>query len=311
MSILPILLFLFAQAISGMKPAGNTCRLPALNNTMNRCVQTLKDLSNGLLSIPNNTVHKFHVKKSFDGGKNVVSVHLGKSDDLVKPMMYSNENSLDPNVKPKFQKNYLNLDELSVNYTHKLDQDLSYTGNVVIDLPRTAQIFLKGVGGAEVKTVNVDTRDVLKRLDFILRYRNTLVGGSYNFRSKEKSVELIQRLENLYRLYGKNMNVTPKLELMFDKNNKLSTRACLVMKRDNLTITPIIYPNQKKCELAAEAKLTDEVKFGVFVSKDKNLYLNLSYESNWGKHSWQQFSLRFVLSDVLKSYAYLQNELQL
>ncbi|XP_954361.1 uncharacterized protein TA21005 [Theileria annulata] len=309
MGILTIFLFLFIQAISGMKTAGNTCRLPSLNNAMSRCVQTLKNISNNLLTMNKHTIHNFNVRKTFDFGNHVFNLNLMSTDDIIKPVMYSNEDTLDPNVKPKYTNNYVDFNELSVNYTAKIDNITTCTSNVVIDLPRTLQLTLKGLNG-EIKAVDVSTSDVLKRLDFILRYRNSLVGTSFNLRSREKSVELVQRLEEVYKLSGKSIDLIPKLEVALDKNNKMSTRACLVIKRDKLTFTPIVHLNQRKCEIAAEANLTNEVKFSMFLSKDNHLYMSLSYDSNWGKHSWQQLSLRFVLSDVLKCYSYLQNEIR-
>ncbi|UKK00266.2 hypothetical protein MACK_000336 [Theileria orientalis] len=310
MRITSTFLLLFIHSAVAIKNANNKCPLRSINSTCNTCVQTVKNLSNSLLSLHNNTVHKLELKKNFDFGNNLLNVHLKQSEDSLPPVMYSNEGTLDPSVKPRLQRNFLELNELTLDYTVKLNNDLSATSNFVVDLPKTLQVTLRGLGG-DLKEVSFNTEDLLKRLDFVLKYRNSLMGTSYNFRSREKTVELIQRFENLYKLFGKHVNVTPKLEVVMDKNNKLSYRGCLVFKRDNLTITPILHSNPKKCELAMEAKLTDEVKVGMFVNRDKNVYLNLSYESRWGKHSWQQFALRFVLSDVLKSYAYVHNEVQL
>ncbi|AFZ80216.1 signal peptide-containing protein [Theileria equi strain WA] len=298
---------LFMSFLTGINAKSLRCPIRSLNAVANKSIDGMKAVGESLSSLQNNTFHKFDVKKKLDVGLVALNCQLKDSNVAVPSVV--RKHIQDPSINCSLYHALQRFNELSLEATFKLSDETSLVSNASFDLPKTFELTLKGAG----KSISVDahTSDILKRLDFILRYRNLILGYSLNLRSKENNIEFLQRLENLYDVNGKYLDVTPKVEVSFAKDGKIDARACLVLKRDGLVITPIIYPFSKQCELAVETKVTDEIKVGMFISKNKDLYLNLTYENYWGSSSWQSLALRFVLSDVLRTSMLIQNEVYL
>lgn len=306
MKLLKCLVF-FMSFLMGIDAKSLKCPVRSLNAVANKSIDGIKVVGESLSSLQSNTFHKFDVKKRVNFG--TVSLNCQLRDSNAPPCIAGKRYEAPSSINCTFYNTLQRFNELSVEATAKLSDESSVTSNVSFDLPKTFEVTLKSA--CKSVKVDVNTSDILRRLDFVLRYRNLLLGYSLDLRNRESNVEFLQRLENLYNVNGKYLDVTPKVQVSFAKGGKVDARACLVLKRDGLVITPIIYPFSGQCELAAETKVTNDFKVGMFVSKDRNLYLDLTYESNWGSKSWQSLALRFVLSNSLKASMLIQNEIHL
>ncbi|GFE53774.1 hypothetical protein BaOVIS_011780 [Babesia ovis] len=200
------------------------------------------------------------------------------------------------------------IDEVNLEATVDFDAKRIANARVSVDLPNTLKYVTSGKGGI-FRTGKIDLVDTLRRIDFVYKHADMIAHAGYNMRNNETTIEVLKRLEDLYVLHGKYVHVTPKLELILDRGISPKTNFCLGIERGGDSITPVIYPLQKRFEVMAEKTITDGIKAGVYWSMDNRVFVNLSLSFPWGKSGWQTLAFRFVFPEILRSHVHMLNEL--
>ncbi|KAK1442027.1 hypothetical protein BgAZ_400570 [Babesia gibsoni] len=266
----------------------------ALNNNVSRKISVTKHTRVGDVDVAT-SVRSADVDPYCKRGTQLIPVNVRRQGGLV--------NLFDASLSDV-------IDELKINASIELSSNFMASGSVLVDIPKTLeisaltrdQLFSRGFANFQ---------ETIRRVDFLCQHADWVMRAAYNKQTGEGTLELLKKMEDLYILGGKYVSVTPKVEVVYDKDITPDSNFCINLKRGEDSITPVIYPLTKKFELLAEKALTDELKAGFFWSKDNRLFMNLSLSLPWGKTGWQTIAFRFVFPNLEKSHVHMSNEVNL
>lgn len=310
-SSVPFIACLLCFGLPGSKASSK----PITNVVHSAGLQGISKLRDTVNALNNNVGRKISINKQFHVGDGTLTCSVRSAD--IDPYIKCGTQLIPINVRRRGGLVNLTdaaitdiIDELKIETNFEIDATSSLTGSMSIDIPRTVDLVMRRNGELVSRGI-VDLKETIKRIDFFYQNSDLVVHGVYNRNAGEASLELLKRLEDMYILQGKYVHVTPKFELVYDKSISPKSNFCVNIQRGKDSITPIIYPLAKKFELLAEKSLTDELKAGLYWSKDNRLFINLSLSLPWGKTGWQTLAFRFVFPDVVKSHVHMINEVSL
>lgn len=275
----------------------------------------VSELKKALNAVNNNVGRKINISRRFKIGDLALNASLRSAD--VDPYSRAGEQLIPIGLRR--EGGLMNLeeatasdliDELKLEARFEINPTEAVSGSVSLDVPKTVDIVGKFQGDPVARDY-ADFKETIKRVDFLYQHADWVMHGSYNRNKAEGRLEILRQLEDAYVLRGKYVTVTPKLELVFDKSIKSNSNFCLNFKRGKDSITPVIYPLSRKFEFMAEKALTEELKAGIFWSKERRLFVHLSLSLPWGKSGWHTLAFRFVFPGLEKSHVHVTNEVTL
>ncbi|KAK2197354.1 hypothetical protein BdWA1_000353 [Babesia duncani] len=224
--------------------------------------------------------------------------------------------------------NNFNFSEVSLDASFEVSPEMIMGGSCTLNVPKTVNVLLRGLWSFIAPSVGndgrpfsfkADTRELLKRIHFLMQYRNAMLQLSYDNKDEFLTIDAMRQMEDLFLVNEQYVQITPKFQVVFN-HEKAHSKFSLAIQRGNSTLTPIFYPSEgyvdaaveierRKMEMLFQGKITNEIKIGLFYSKDKKLMINISYNGDWGNYIWQSMAFRFVLPSLRESCIHLTNQI--